>query len=112
VPGFDVAGGALWSLITDQYELRADELRMVEDACREADLIQALHAELRGQSMLVTGSMGQSVVNPLVQEIRQHRSIMARLLSYLKLPDEGGDEAGERSAAARDAATSRWSRGS
>jgi phage terminase small subunit len=101
----------LWRDVADEYELRADELRVLEDICREVDLIEKLQKELDkpATQLIVRGSMGQPVANPLVQELRQHRSVVARLLAGLKLPDE--EAAAERSTSAREAANARWRRG-
>jgi hypothetical protein len=106
----------LWRAITGDYDLRVDELRVLEDACREIDLIDRLETELRDSPLMVKGSMGQKVASPLVQELRQHRAVLARLLAQLKLPDDTSEQAGQtpessRSTAARTAATARWSRG-
>lgn len=111
--GLNPTGRALWNSITKDYELRADERRILTDACREADLIQALTKELDGSDILIIGSQGQQVLNPIVSELRQHRSTLASLLKQLKLPDatdEKKDDAGDRSASARAAAQARWSR--
>lgn len=78
----------MWKTITADYKLRADELDLLEDACREMDLIDALEAELKGSTYLVTGSQGQSVINPLVSEIRQHRATKKALWTALNLPDD------------------------
>lgn len=108
------AGAELWRQIaTDgNYELRPDELRVLEDACREADLIDAIEAQLSADiaagCFTVKGSMGQPVVNPLISEQRQHRSTLAGLLGKLKLPDEDSDVSAPRSTQARSAAQSRW----
>lgn len=103
-------GRRFWSEVTQGFELRVDERRLLEDACREIDLIERLEDELRTGELLVEGSMGQSVASPLIQELRAHRAVLARLLGALKLPEEP-NSAGERSASARQAAMSRWSRG-
>ena len=105
------SGSALWREVLAKYELRADELRILEDACAERDLIEQLSAALQGAPMIVKGSMGQEVINPIVSELRQHRSTFASLMRQLKLPDEGGasDEGGELSAKNRAAAQARWS---
>jgi len=100
----------LWNELTVTYELRPDELRILEDACREIDLIDRLEAELVVGEMVVAGSQGQPVANPLVSEIRQHRSTLQRLLGSLKLPDEDGRQGAARSEAAREAAHARWRR--
>lgn len=101
----------VWSEISEGYDLRIDELRVLEDACREIDLIERLEGELRHADLIVTGSMGQPVASPLVQELRQHRGVLARLLGWLKLPDEEVLAKGNTSASARQAAMARWGRG-
>lgn len=109
--GLESSGAALWSAITAKYDLRADELRVLEDACREADLVDVLSVALAASDPITKGSQGQPVVNPLVPEIRQHRATLAGLLGKLKLPDdETSDSAGRVSAQARAAANARWSR--
>lgn len=105
----------LWRETVAVYDLRADELRLLEDACREVDLVEAMVTELRGAPLIVRGSMGQDVEHPLLGEIRQHRVVLARLLKQLDLPDEeepaGQGAAGDRSASMRSVAEARWRRG-
>lgn len=100
---------AFWDEVTATYKLRPDEIRVLEDACREMDLIYRLERELKGADLIVRGSQGQPVANPMVSELRQHRATLRQLLGQLKLPDENGQEA--RSSQARDAANARWRRG-
>lgn len=107
------SGLSLWNAISGKYELRADEERVLVDACREADLVDLLSKELDDGDLMVAGSMGQPVVNPLVAEIRQHRTTLAALLRGLKLPDDGdasSEVGGGLSAKNREAANARWSR--
>lgn len=105
------AGRKLWRDIarSGKYELRPDELRVLEDACREADLIDDLAQEAKGAPKMVRGSQGQDVINPLISELRQHRATLKSLLGALQLPDDD-DVFGEsrRSVAARKAAQARW----
>lgn len=98
----------VWEDISTGYELRTDELRILEDACREIDLVERLEDELRDQPLMVSGSQGQLVASPLVSELRQHRAVVARLLAQLKLPDEDGRAQESVSNAARKAANARW----
>jgi hypothetical protein len=70
------------------YTLRPDELRNLEDACREADLVDTLSAGLVGADLTVKGSMGPSVANPLFAEVRQHRSTFASLMKQCWFCDE------------------------
>ena len=110
--GLSKAGAALWADVTAVYELRPDEVRVLEDACRERDLIARLEEQLAQAELLVKGSMGQVVINPLVSELRQHRATFAALIRQLKLPDEGegSEQGGALSAKNRAAAQARWAR--
>lgn len=110
-------GRNLWQSVRDRnYVLRPDELRVLEDACREVDLIDALEARLRAcvkaGEFTVKGSMGQQVINPLISEVRQHRSTLASMLARLRLPDAGDDSAvagpAGRGEQQRNAAAARW----
>lgn len=103
--GLEAKGRRLWREIVTMYELRADELDTLEDICREADLIVRLEAELDGAELVVKGSQGQDVANPIVSEIRQHRTTKKTLWTSLKLPDEGNATAGNQQ---REAAQTRW----
>ena len=114
--GLKAAGKRLWADIAGSgtYRLRPDELRILEDACREADLVDRLEAELAKPDtpLTVKGSQGQPVANPLVSEIRQHRQTSKALLGSLKLPDDDDARApGDASAAGRALVNNRWRRG-
>jgi hypothetical protein len=101
-----IAGGGRW-------EFRPDELQILADACGEADLIAQMERERikAGFKLIVRGSQGQDVINPLISELRQHRSTMKTLLGALKLPDDGEEVTpGMRSSVARAAANARWAR--
>jgi hypothetical protein len=107
--GLGSAGKALWRGIAGVYDLRADELRVLEDAASEADLVELLKVGMVDAPLTVKGSQGQEVINPLVSELRQHRATLSALLRQLKLPDEGQSEA-TISNQARAAANARWSK--
>ncbi|WP_413800103.1 hypothetical protein [Streptomyces iranensis] len=105
------AGRRLWREVVERYELRPDEARILGDACREADIVERLEAELADAPLMVKGSMGQLVASPLVSEVRQHRSVLAALLKSLKLPDAPADAQRKQNAVseqARAAARARW----
>ncbi|AHY26918.1 terminase small subunit [Mycobacterium phage Nairb] len=106
------AGSKLWREIagSGKYELRPDELALLAHACREEDLIDMLEDALKDAPIMVSGSQGQDVINPMISELRQHRATQKTLLAALKLPDEVEDAGGEstRSTNARAAAQSRW----
>lgn len=113
--GLGEDGLALWTDITGEYELRFDELRILETACREWDLMCGMDAQLNSEldagNWSVRGSMGQDVAHPLLAEIARHRALFARLVAQLKLPDEGAvDSPQSRSDAARAMAHARWAK--
>jgi len=106
-------GKRLWWEIVSSYDLRPDEVRVLADACREADLVERLEVELRDEPLMVKGSQGQLVASPLVSEVRQHRTVLAGLLRGLKLPDtdsQSKQKAALVSEQARSAARARWER--
>lgn len=106
-------GRRLWRDVVGVYDLRADELVVLEQACRESDLIDTMAAALEGEPLTVDGSRGQLVAHPLVAELRQHRLCLRGLLAQLKLPDEGdgaGRGANAASVAGRNLVAARWRR--
>lgn len=126
----DGPGRALWKSVVGtgqecRYILRPDELRILHAACRCDDAIAELRrkkAEIEAsceyKEMLVRGSMGQRVENPLraaarkiTDEIRAQDAALTGHLAKLKLPDEDGGNVGverPRSVGAREAVQSRW----
>ncbi len=108
----------LWDDVTTTYQMRPDELRLLNDCCREIDLIERLQSSLKpgGKNAALTtrGSMGQTVANPLITEIRQHRTTLAALMKQLKLTDlagaKGGEGESDTTVNARNAAIARWGR--
>lgn len=100
--GLREKGARLWQEVTSGYKLRSDELDVLEDVCREADLIDKIERELESADLMVVGSQGQFVVNPLVAEARQHRATKMSLWKRLALPDPvsvSGETNQQRSAA-------------
>lgn len=109
--GLGDAGVGLWDGICGKYELRADEYAVLSDACKTADMIRVMEAGMLDQPLMVKGSQGQLVINPLISELRQYRAARAALLRQLKLPDENStDQGGALSAKNRAAANARWAR--
>lgn len=107
------AGAKVWRSLVSEYQFRADELQILEDACREIDLVAQLDKALAAGDMLTAGSMGQPVVNPLVKEIGNHRLIVKQLFAQLKIPDGEAASAASRSANSdkgRAVALARWNR--
>ena len=103
-------GRRLWAAVTDEYELRPDELRTLENACRATDRADRVAAELAKGPLTVPGSAGQPVGNPLLAEAARLDALIASLLARLKLTSaEDAAKAHESaSAKARRAAVARW----
>ena len=99
-----------WRTVLGKFDLRPDEYRLLEDACRQMVIIDGLEKSLRGAEPVSKGSRGQPVVNPVLQEVRQQRVVLASLLKQLGLPSDSDATVSElpRSVQARNAAKSRW----
>jgi hypothetical protein len=110
--GLGDAGSAFFDDIAGKYELRPDEQRILVNACRTLDDIFRLEEALSGAELVVRGSRGQPAAHPLLAELARSRSMLARLLKQLDLPDEGGVPAhgSALSEKRRAAANARWSR--
>lgn len=104
--GLRARGKRNWESVTSKYQLRTDELDILEDICREIDMIDALEKELKGANLVVMGSQGQEVANPMISELRQHRATKKSLWAALKLPDD--EAAAPAVNQQRDAAKSKW----
>ena len=84
------AGSALWDDVTNWGEdIRPDEYRILETACRTYDdMAELLDVfEEQGREWTVKGSMGQRVVNPIRSEWRFLAETFSKLMRQLSLPD-------------------------
>jgi hypothetical protein len=61
------------------------EEAILGEACRVADEIERLVAGLAGEPLMVAGSKGQPVPNPMFAEVRAHRATLAALIRRLDL---------------------------
>lgn len=102
------AGTALWVEVTAKYDLRADELRTLEDACAASDMLAEFTRAWveMGRPYMTKGSMGQDVEHPLIGSIDKQRKARQAFLRQLKLPDDAasGAEVNQH----RSAAQSKW----
>ena len=103
-------GRRVWNGVTEQYDLRPDELLTLEDACAATDMIAALSKawEDDGRPLTTKGSMGQQVIHPLIGEIRTQRAARNALWRQLKLPDIDDAVSANQN---RDAANASWQPG-
>ena len=112
---FGPDGQEFWDEMMEAYAFRADEKRLLRDACHEVDLIERLESRLRHTSLLVKGSRQQVKLSAIVSEIRQHRLTLASLLRQLHLDDTEKGATGDTPQTSaqeqgRAAANARWER--
>jgi len=110
------AGTALWSAMTEEFDFTGEpgKIAILERACRVTDQIARLEEATATEPMTAKGSMGQLVIHPFIQEIRQQTSTLNALIKSLGLPDtdeEAASKARSRHRAATKAANARWNRG-
>jgi hypothetical protein len=107
--GLGSAGRRLWRGIVAGYELDADDLALLSEACAVSDRIAAMEGELAGVPLTVAGSRGQPAPHPLLAQQRAERGLLVRLLDRLQLPADGEWDNLNASQRARKAARARWS---
>jgi len=97
----------------DGLKLDQRELKLLESACREQDMLARIEAALVDAPLTVKGAQSQMVSHPLIGEARRSRAQIASLLKAIGLEDPGADSGKGRgsrttSTAARGAANSRY----
>lgn len=105
-------GKALWQSVLKRWDLRPDELQILESACVAADLESEFFTawDELGRPYMTKGSTGQDVEHPLIGSRDKQARAKASLLRQLNLPDEAAADSGGQSAKARSAAHQRWHR--
>ncbi len=100
--GLASTGRRLWQSVLEDYELDVHEQLLLREACRCADRLDLLAAELSGP-VLQTNGRGEPSAHPALAEGRAQQLTLARLLASLRLPS--GEMAGrpQRRGAARGA---------
>lgn len=108
--GLGASGRSLWRSVVAEYVLRPDELTVLGAACRTVDELELLRVALATGPVMVAGSKGQPVPNPLLSEIRSHRALLGSLLKQIGISEAVEDDgaARSRSANAVKAARARW----
>ncbi len=90
-PGLGTSGRRLWRSVVDSYTMAEHELTLLREACRTADAVDLLQAQLDRDGVMSESSQGVRV-HPALAELRQQRITLARLLAALQVPAEQGDQ--------------------
>jgi hypothetical protein len=98
----------LWADVLADYELTTPELELLRQAAQVADLIARLEAELAADALVVPGSRGQPVTNPLIDRLTMQRRVLESLIRGMSLPFPDEHRGRRRSPAAVAAAQARW----
>lgn len=94
------SGRALWRALHADFDLAQHEGRLLLEACRTADLLDALADQVSSQGVVDEGGK----VAPAVVESRQQRLVLTRILASLRIPDDQDSEGRpQRRGAARGA---------
>lgn len=88
--GLSVRGRALWREMHDLYVFNPSEEGCLLEMCRLFDELERLETAMAAEPVVVSGSMGQPVVHPLLADIRAHRLVLAKLAQALNLPAPRG----------------------
>ncbi|HEY5103404.1 MAG TPA: hypothetical protein VII65_00010 [Acidimicrobiales bacterium] len=99
------SGAALWVQITTAIEFEDPrEIHALRQACLLEDDVARLRDELEQSELIVQGSTGQPVENPLLGAIRNATALQAKLLASIAVER---DEV-ERSSAGRRLVSQRY----
>ncbi len=81
--GLKASGRRLWKAVTEALVLDEHERRLLLEACRTADHLDALDTAIAADGVLVDGK-----AHPGLVEARQQRITLTRLLASLRLPED------------------------
>jgi P27 family predicted phage terminase small subunit len=100
-------GKTKWRNLIAEFDFFGAEFDVLELYCADFDTLARIDAELATMGVVVAGSEGQPVVNPLLKERRETVKQIDALAMSLALPVEGEEYGRRRSGAARAAAKTR-----
>lgn len=107
--GLGPSGSRFWDEITSDalnLVLRPDEYRLLDQACRQLDLIDTLAERFtEDPNYVVKGSTGQPVINPLIAMTDKAIARFQSLVRALQIPDIDIERARQRAEASSGAAS-------
>ena len=107
-PELGPAGLRTWREVTRTYELSPGELECLRQLCGVVDELAWMREQLLGEPLIVLGSTGQPVPNPLLGALDVHRRTLETLWRALSLPMPDEDQGRYRSPNQVAAAQERW----
>jgi hypothetical protein len=110
-PGLGTEGRSFWREVVKGWEMTPDGLRLLARAARLLDTLATLDAALKGADLILAGSRGQAIANPILTERRLHELAFAQICRQLRLEDEEPGQGWSgltNSERARKAAMARW----
>jgi hypothetical protein len=107
--GLRIRGTEFWDKLSHTYEFNDAELYLLEQICREQDLIQSIQEDINLGYLRMTGFNGNDIADPLLTELRQHLTIITSLIKALKIPLDETEKA-KISSRQRANANVRWSK--
>jgi hypothetical protein len=99
---------SFWRKSAADFELTDGEVELLTEAAYLLTEIDGLRDALARDGLIVEGASGQPRVHPAVNEVRQHRMALARMLKQLDLPAEDEQPESQTTQDARKAANARW----
>lgn len=85
--GLKAGGKKLWTRVLDDFELAEHETNVLRETARTIDLIDDLVTIVKKDGSMQESPQGRRVY-PAVQELRQQRIALARLLAALNIPTD------------------------
>lgn len=108
--GLGTEGRRFWREINRDWEFTPDALRVLARAARLLDTLVTLDTEIDGADLIMTGSRGNPIANPILTERRLHELAFAQLCRQLGIKDDEEPSGFSNSQKARRAAMARWHR--
>jgi hypothetical protein len=108
--GLGAQGRRLWRDVLGAYLLTPGEREVLVALCHAVDQLHRLNVEAASAPLLVKGSRGQQVPNPLLAEVRAHDKTVETLQRALCLPAPGAKTGAWRNPHTKSAVDARWSR--
>jgi len=93
-PALGASGQRLWDDLTFRFSLDEGETALLVQACRTVDSLDTLEAAVAADGVVIETPQGQRA-HPALVEARQQRITLARLVSALRVPDDGAEDDGE-----------------